>query len=172
MLTRKTIVLVLVLAAAAGGCQKPMEEFTSQEYKFKAKFPGKPKQEERAGPFNTKIIAFGTESRDGAYMVGVADMPIPAGEPDRVIQERLDGSVDGAVRNSGGTNQKSNPLTLAGKYPGREFSASIAKPKQGQIRGRIYLVGTRLYQVLVMGTDSYATSSQANDFLNSFQVIE
>jgi hypothetical protein len=171
MFTRATIVPVLVLAAAAGGCQRPMEEFTSQEYKFKVKFPGKPEvRNESAHGIGFKM--FGTESRNGGYVVGVADMPIPAGEPDRVIQDRLDGAVDGAVRNINGTNQKSSSITLAGKYPGRELTASITTPKQGQVRGRIYLVGTRLYQVLIIGTDSFATASQANEFLNSFQLIE
>lgn len=43
---------------------------------------------------------------------------------------------------------------------------------QGQIRARIYLVGNRLYQVMVIGTDSYTTSSGANAFLDSFKLIE
>jgi hypothetical protein len=29
-----------------------------------------------------------------------------------------------------------------------------------------------MYQVMVMGTDGYATGSQANEFLNSFQLVE
>ena len=37
---------------------------------------------------------------------------------------------------------------------------------------RVYLVGTRLYQVMVMGTKDYAASKEADAFLDSFQVTD
>ena len=158
--------------ALVAGCQPAMQDFTSTQLKFKARFPGKPKEQSQSGPFNTTMTMFAVESRNGVYMVGVADLPIPTGESDAMIQNRLDGSRDGAVRNIDGTLKTSGAITLNGKYPGREFVASVTKPQQGQVRAKIYMVGTRLYQVMVIGTDSYATNSQATEFLNSFQVIE
>jgi len=169
-------VLFLGLVVVVGGCQKPMEEFTSTEWKFKAKFPGKPDTKQQAGPFNTKLNMFMTTARDGGFMIGVADMPIPEGESPAEVQARLDGSRDGAVSNIGGTLQSSSAVTLQGKYPGREFTAKLPPPpkgpKEGIVRAKIYLVGKRLYQIMVIGTTSFATSPSANEFLDSFQVTD
>jgi hypothetical protein len=114
---------------------------------------------------------YGVENRDGVFGIAVSDTPFGNESPE-TIQNRLDGARDGAIRNVGGTQKSSSPITLNGKYPGREFSASITQPKKGQVRARVYLVGSRFYQVMVMGTDSFATNSKADEFLNSFQVIE
>ena len=169
MLTRALGIVALLTLAA--GCQK-MEDFTSSEHKFKARFPGKPKKEQQTGPFGVAVTMYGVESRDGLFGIVVSEMPIPANETPEMTQNRLDGARDGAIRNVGGTQKTSSAITLNNKYPGREFSASITQPKKGQVRARVYLVGPRLYQVMVMGTDSFATSSKADEFLNSFQVIE
>ena len=115
----------------------------------------------------------GVESKDGACIIGVADLPIPDGETPEQIQDRLDGARDGAVRNVNGTLTSSSQITLGKqKYLGREFNATITKPKEGQLRARVYLVGKRFYQVIVMGTNEYATSKEATAFLDSFRVTE
>jgi hypothetical protein len=171
MLSRLTLACAAALVLCSAGCKKKMEDFTSTEYKFKARFPGKPKVESQS-PHGVPTKMFAVERSDGIYGVAVSDMPIPANESEAMIQTRLDGARDGAIRNIGGVQKSSSAITLNGKYPGREFTASITKPKQGQVRARVFLVGTRLYQVMVMGTDSYATSAEANEFLNSFDVLE
>jgi hypothetical protein len=40
------------------------------------------------------------------------------------------------------------------------------------MRCRVYLVGKRLYHVLVIGTNDYATSKEADKFLESFRLVE
>lgn len=168
---KKLVLIVAALGAfAVVGCQKPMTEFTSPEYKFKATFPGAPKQQEKTEA-GLKFKVYSTEARNGAYMVMVSDIPIPANEPDEELQARLDGAQDGAVRGAGGTLKTSTKITLDGKYPGREFSARITQPANGQVRVRIYIVGSRVYQVMVIGTDGYATSTEADTFLNSFKLV-
>jgi hypothetical protein len=171
VLQKLTLIVAASALLVASGCKPPMTEFTSTEYKFKAKFPGKPTEQEQTA-VGIKFKMFMTEARNGAYAIGVADMPIPANEPTELVEKRLDGARDGAIKNSNGTLKSSNPIKLAGKYPGREFTASITQPTQGLLRGRIYLVGTRLYQVLVMGKDSYTNSAEASAFLESFQLLE
>ena len=88
---------LLILIVLAGGCQPAMQDFNSNQWKFKARFPGKPKEQSQSGPFNTTMTMFGVESRNGMVGVAVADLPIPAGESDAMLQNRLDGSRDGAV---------------------------------------------------------------------------
>jgi hypothetical protein len=169
---RSLVAVALVSAlAAAAGCGKPMTDFTSAQYKFKTKFPGAPKEQSKpmAG---TTLKMFATESRNGAFMVGVADMPIPANEPAAMIEERLDGAQTGAIANVGGALKSSTKVTLAGKHPGRDFTATITKPVSGLIRARVFLVGTRMYQVMVVGSDSYVNSADANLFFDSFALTE
>jgi hypothetical protein len=165
--------LLLALVPLASGCQKvpPLEDFTSTEYKFKARFPGKPKMEEKPGPMNTTLRMFGAETRDGVCGVGVVDVQLFEGLPPEAIAAALQGGETEMVKNLGGTLKSSSSITLDGKYPGREFSASITQPKVGQVRAKLFLVGKRMYQVIVMGTDSYATNPKATEFLNSFQLL-
>src|SRR4051812_35251067 len=102
-LTLLTVALTLVVA----GCNKqPMTEFKSPEYKFKAKFPGKPKAEDQMVR-GVRVKTFAVESRNGMSGVFVSDMPIPANEPDAKIQDRLDGARDGAIGKAGGTQLSS-----------------------------------------------------------------
>lgn len=147
------------------------EVFVSKEDKFKAKFPSKPKQTNKKAA-GVDITMYAVGSKDGGYMIGIAGLPIPKEETKEMIQTRLDGARDGAVGNVGGKLQESKAITLDKKYPGREFTATIEKPKEGILRARIYLVGTRLYQVMLVGTKEFAMSKEADAFLDSFQITE
>jgi hypothetical protein len=169
MSTKSALFVVALGTLALTGCKRPTE-FTSTEYKFKATFPGSPKVDEQTA-LGVKFKMFSTDSRNGGVAVGVADMPIPPNEAEAEIQKRLDGARDGAIQNVGGKQRSSDRITLDGKYPGREFSADLTKPANAQLRARIYLVGTRLYQVLVVGTSNYVNSAEANTFLNSFKLL-
>ena len=48
----------------------------------------------------------------------------------------------------------------------------ITQPKQGLTRGKVFLKGRRLYQIFVMGTESFANSASATKFLDSFKLSE
>jgi hypothetical protein len=172
MLTRILGAAFLVLASGSLARPADPERFESKDWKFSAQFPDKPKEVDQSA-VGVKFKMFMTESKNGAAMIGVADVPIPANETADMIQARLDGARDGAIKNVGGQLLSSKAITLGKKkYPGREFSAKATKPVEGLLRARIYLVGTRLYQVVVMGTKEYATSKETDAFLDSFQVTE
>ncbi|MBY0459567.1 MAG: hypothetical protein K2V38_19780 [Gemmataceae bacterium] len=166
---RLLIAVAVVGLTALPGCRKPVE-YTSQQYKFSAVFPGTPKETDQTTA-GVKVKMFAVESRNGMCGVAVSDMPIPAGEPADVTQGRLDGARDGAVRNVGGALKTSSPVTLGG-HPGREFTATITSPAAGFLRSRVYLVGTRMYQVVVVGTESYANSAECTNFLNSLKLLD
>jgi hypothetical protein len=149
------------------------KEFVSKDWKFAVKFPDKPKEKTQDGPMGIKMTSFSIESKNGALVVGVADMPIGENETEQMTQERLDGSRDGAIKNVGGKFVSSDKITLGKqKYPGREYTATLTKPVEGQMKCKTYIVGKRLYQVIVMGTNDFATSKEADKFLESFRLIE
>jgi hypothetical protein len=168
--------LVAVLTGGWAFADPPKDEtkeFVSKDWKFAAKFPDKPKEKTQAGPAGAKITSFVFESKNGAIVVGVADLPIPENETEQMIQERLDGSRDGAIKNVGGKLVSSDKITIGKqKYPGREFTATLAQPAEGQMRCRTYIVGKRLYQAMVIGTKDFTTSKEADKFLESFRLTE
>ena len=176
----RPILLAAVSAALlTGGCNRikdlvnpPMAEFTSPDGKWKAKFPGTPSERSKSA-FGVTFTMWMREpwGNKGGYMVGVADLPVPANEPDHMTQKRLDDGVTGSVGAVGGKLKDSKRILLHGRYPGRESVASITDPKPGRYRVRMYLVGTRLYMVGVVGVDDFATGPQAEEFLESFALV-
>jgi hypothetical protein len=166
----RAALVVGALAAAAAGCQqKPMTEYVSTECKFRGKFPGAPTVSTKSAN-GLSLKMFMVENWSGGYMIGVADMPIPPGEPAAKIQARLDDGQTGALKAVNGTLKESKPITLDGGHPGREFTGT-AEGKH--LRARFYLAGTRAYQLLVVGrSQSFTTSAEANDFFGAFQVLD
>jgi hypothetical protein len=151
-------------AAAANGSGS-LREFVSAEGKFRVMMPGAPTQKrQQLGPIS--LAMYTLENRDGAYMVGYCDVPIPANEPEAMTQRRLDGAREGAIRNINGGLIKENRIWLHGREPGREIEANV--PGKGIIRARFYVAGRRMYQVIVIGTPALVHSADATRFLDSF----
>jgi hypothetical protein len=72
----------------------------------------------------------------------------------------------------GGTVTKTSSATLNGKYPGRDGQATVSNQGQtGVAHSRIFLVKNRLYQLFVIGTDSFVNSPDTAKFFDSFQII-
>jgi hypothetical protein len=163
------VALVSMSLLLATGCgPEQMKPFTSAEGKFTAQMPGTPTEKtQMAAGITFKMYM--VETRSGGMVVGVADMPIGANESEAMIQQRLDGARDGAVKNINGTLAGSSQITLAGKYPGRELTANLPENK-GILKARIYLVGARMYQVMVLGNAAYVNSENAGKFFDSFSV--
>jgi hypothetical protein len=70
----------------------------------------------------------------------------------------------------GGQTKSSKKITLAGKYPGMEVDATVPKAN-GSARSRVYMVKGRLYQMLVLGENSFVDSADTGKFLDSLQII-
>ena len=152
------------------GCGKAeFKEFASADGRFKVQMPGTP-QEKTETVAGATMKIYTLREKDGAYVVGFLDLPIPSGESEAQLQARLDGSRDGAVRGVGGTLTSESNITLSGKYPGREVQADIPS-KKGVLRARIYFVDQRLYQMIVTGTKPWATSADATKFLDSLVLM-
>ena len=160
---------VAVLILSAAGCTPAMKEYSNADGKFKAQFPGTPKEQSQAqAGIPTKM--FGVEEKDGAYMISYTDMPFPGDMPQALIDQSLDGSVEGMIKGGGGTKTGSSSIKLADKHPGRSIDADVPG-KGGIMRARIYLVGKRLYQVLVVGKAGFVKSDTATKFLDSFELL-
>jgi hypothetical protein len=147
------------------------KEFKSAAGGFTAQMPGNPKQQSQNIPGGGILTAYLVEERDGAYMVGYSDIPIAPNESEAQLQNRLDGSRDGAVRNLNATVVRDVKIKLAGKHPGREIEANLPQNK-GVMRARFYIVGSRMYQVMVLGTRAWVGAPTVTAFLDSFALTK
>jgi hypothetical protein len=167
-----TLFLTCALVVLPGCGDVELKEFSPPGGRCKVMMPANPQEKSQAvAGANLKMYVH--EQRSGGYMLGIADMPIPPGEPDAKIQDRLDGAVQGAINNSGATLVKSDRVMLEGKHPGRAFEGTIAQgSKKGKMRARVYLVGTRMYQLVVAGDNSFVDAGSADKFLGSLTLTQ
>jgi hypothetical protein len=112
---------------------------------------------------------FVAEQGQQAWLVGYSDYPEATVQASDAAP-MLAGARDGGVGNVNGQLVSDAEVTLNG-YPGREFSASVTQAGQEMmLRERVYLVGNRLYQVLVLVPKGQENSTEVEDFLQSFQL--
>jgi hypothetical protein len=80
----------------------------------------------------------------------------------------LDGVRDG-MKGKDGVVKKDEDIKLDGNFPGRELRIEAGKRV---IRARVFLTGTRLYQVMVTGEKQAADGKMADDFFKSFELLK
>jgi hypothetical protein len=119
-------------------------------------------------------MMLGVESVDGDQTTRAVlynDYPMQIaqfGDPDAML--------DGAVRGMTSTNwsvQSQTAIKLDG-HPGREVSFEVnspTAPEKGTGKARMYLVGNRLYQTIVVGRSSKVTQEEFDKFLESFALL-
>src|SRR5262249_21338343 len=107
------------------------------------------------------------EGKNGSYQVAYMDLPIPADESEEEQHMRLEAVRDALILQRDGLMVKERKILLAGRDPGQDFFSNISKPHR-VLRGRLYLVNRRRYQVVVVGTESWTSSEDATKFLDSF----
>ena len=104
------------------------------------------------------------------FLVGYHDLDfLPQDEQKK--NDVLEGGVKGTVLNTLGKLTKHTPVTL-GEHPGRSFEYSGNRFGQ-QVRGvsRIYLVGSRVYQLTVLFTPELDVGTDAEKFFSSFELL-
>ncbi len=152
-----------------GGNTGGGQDFVSDQWKFAAKFPSKPQEQQQGGG---KI--FLVENGDNAFTVAVSEMPGDGKMPQAQMNLVLDNARDGLVRGVNGTATNKKNISITGKqqYPGREVTATVTQPKQLEVLARVFLVGKRLYMVMVVGSNQFVTSNEAKEFMKSFRLVE
>ena len=116
------------------------------------------------------LHAFIVDQQDRAMVVMYSDYPPGSvgGNTDKV----LNGCIEGNVKALKGKLLTEEKITLGkAKHAGREIRIEMPD-KKSIYRARIYLVGDRLYQVVVLGPDDFAKGKAVEDFLKSFAIDE
>jgi hypothetical protein len=172
------IASVLALVAAgclAGlGCGQDRTEWTPFEAadgSFSASMPGVPEEGGTEVPSAFGSVSSHTwvhQERTRAFSIAHTDYP--DGIRKQMTDEQfLDTARDAAVQKTRGRLVSETPVALSG-HPGREVRIDDAGGGGATVQGRLYVVDSRLYQVMVTTTPEGADSPDVATFLDSFQL--
>jgi hypothetical protein len=146
------------------GCSAPV--FTSEEGRFSVRMPGAPEyrmvtvDSADPMPLHKWTVQRGTTT----FMVAYADIPVEG----REASEILAGARESVLSKPERKLLSERSVSLGGS-PGTELE--IGGPNGISMRMRIFLVGARLYQILVAGRDQDGFQADETDFLASFKVL-
>jgi len=163
--------LVCTLAAVAAPKDKGVV-FTSKAGKFTITFPEKPKETTKkvataAGNLDNHLF-YVEKGANSVYLLSYSDYPkgsVTANNKDKI----LDGCRDGVTNNLRGKRLSEKKLTVgADKHPGRDILVEL--PNKNLYRTRLYLVGERLFQIVVLGPSEFVKDKQVDSFLDSFKL--
>lgn len=172
---RKLGLLVLCLAALAGcGPRSEWRELTVPEGGFAILMRGAPEYfpqqlDTPAGKMSAYL--YSSDRPDAYFAVGYIDYPL-ALTVGAVPEKIFAGVRDTWVKRIDARPGPLTPLTLAGKYPGVQFTAEGKYKDRGAVvEGRLYLVDQRLYQIVAISEKGAIAQGVINRFLESFRLI-
>jgi hypothetical protein len=160
-------------ALAAFGADTP-NVFVSQAGRFSVAAPvefAEQSQSVETQVGTIEIHMFVGALGDTAFVVSYCDYPeevVKANDPKKM----LDGSRDGCVANVNGKLALETLLSLEGN-PGRELVIDITADDggQGTVKSRLFLVSSRLYQLIVVAPKGKVPASVMDDFLQSLKLL-
>lgn len=136
---------------------------------FAVRLPGEPQvvRNKVTIPAGDVTTAAWTSNIDGViYSISMADYPekVVASRPPEAFLEE---GKQGLVNQLKGTLKNEEAVTINGTYPGKAYTVSS---DNGEVRARNYLVGPRLYTLLVLYNPSIGAPG-ADEFLGSLELI-
>ena len=154
--------------------EEKTELFTSADGKFSVNFFGASLVQNSTNVptdlGDIEMVSFIYEkSVTEAYMVTYSDYPSAYVNSAEGGEELLDAAKDGALRNLGIKTTESERKIKMDGYPGLFFTGNNG---QYFITYKIYLVGSRLYQVAILRDGSYALQNSIDTFMNSFSLLK
>ncbi len=169
------VVLVFQVLAGCGGSPAPTI-YTNDEGNYRILAVGSTKSsQQKLASQAGELIVFATESIDGnrtSRSVTYTDYPaalVQSRRPEAMLE-----GLERAMTPGGQWSIENQKSILLDGHPGRElqFSASVPNSSEkGAGRARIYLVGNRLYQVIIVGPASRVTAAELGDYVDSFELL-
>jgi hypothetical protein len=161
-------VAVAVLLATAGAARADWKERTWAKGKCSVLMPAAP-MEQQSG--RGEIVSHLWIAVDGTtfYVVGFTTWPGFARADKARQRKALAGNRDSTASGKKGKVIFDKELML-GDHMGREVQ--VETPEGAVYRVRMYLVGDRLYQVLVQGARAAALGKEADRYLDSFKLVK
>jgi hypothetical protein len=166
--------IVVIALAACGGSQPKSKEFSAAKCGLIVQLPSEPKEESRTanasgGPL--AITLYTLTQGNSIYVVSCNDFPtdqVAAANKDRV----LDNIGQGAMTNIGATLDNQTSVNLDG-HPGRDIVGRATIGGQNAVvRARVYLVGNRMIQALVLGIKGQMSDADMQTYLTSLKLAK
>ncbi len=166
------VIVGVLVSGIAASAEIKFEKFTSKPFGFSVLMPGTPKEQTtkiKSGLGDLDNNSF-TVITDNKVFWNVLVIDYPAGSAAERQEALLDGAVNVNVNRLKGKkiSETKNPLDGT-KFPGRQVQ--IEAESVGFVRAHMYLVGDRLYQVIVQGPKEVVTSADATKYLESFKLV-
>ena len=173
---RKPVLLLitLLLTIWLAGCTTKPQEFKSEAGRFAVMTPVTLEKstnnlKTEAGPIDLHLFA--GQLDDIAYVVAYSDYP-PEKAPADYAEKMLDGARNGSVGNTQGQLVSETKISLT-DYPGRELVIETRGEDRPPsiVKGRMFMVKNRLYQITVVAPRGKAGDKIIDDFLQSFKLL-
>jgi hypothetical protein len=158
----RAIAAVVALLCIACSPELDWRELKSDEGRFTALMPAKPRYEARplTGAPTVVMHLWSAHAAKSIFGVGYADYP----EADARV---LDATRDALLNNIRGRLLEEKPLTQGG-LAGR---ALVAEAGDTALRARLFVSGSRLYQIAVLGGKNAISTADLELFLSSFRPL-
>jgi hypothetical protein len=166
----KAWILSALLAVAGAG---PAEKlFVSPEGRFAVRFPSVPAATKHtlntpAGPVALLGFTVTDKAKSMGYAVLYSDIPLKPGQA--VDPDRMLGAGVFALADRPENRLVEDRLISLDGNPGREVV--VEQSEQVLVKARIYVVGQRLYQVIVIAPKAKGFPPEAAAFLDSFRLL-
>ncbi len=165
---RLAVYLLPICLVGCGG--DALQEISPKDGQFKVKMPKDYKVDSKKFNTDSVLITYAYAAANRGYFLDYHDdKNILEDESFAQKQKRLENSRDVTVRDAQGKLTSSTAIKLNELHPGLDYT--FTNSKNHHIRGRSYLVKNRLFNMRVFGDEKFINSSEANEFLNSFQYV-
>ena len=164
------VLALVMLAALSARAQTPADwvKFSPPGSPFTVMLPSEPKENKQTtespdGPYTTYLFTSYSPERE-IYLVGWVDY-----DPkfNFGVQAELEANRDNFVTNLKAKLLSTTPIKL-GTHPGIEFKAELEG--KADIVSRVYIVGRRPYQLIVVSPAGLDSSAARERFFSSFQL--
>ena len=149
--------------------------FVSTEGNFSINFPGKPEvaSNDLSGDNGTKykMTSYSYSPDDNhAFLVAYTDIgakEISMDDARKVLKDEQTGAFGSFGIKAADEEKQSD---YVGKYAGLRYKASGTDGTH--LVAQTYIVGTRMYQIEMLATDTYPTDEAINNFTGSFKLLK
>jgi hypothetical protein len=165
-----SVLLIVIFSLVACSPKPNWQEFIGPEGDFSIQLPGTPKESvSTSNPDigEVTIHMFNVPMGKYAYVVAYSDYPSDFVQ-NNGAKKILEGARDGALSNTGGKLLEETSLDLNGD-PG--LGLKVESPDGKNLaQAKMYMVGTRLYQIFVAGPKDEEGSPDIQKYFESFKL--
>lgn len=158
-------------AEEASAPKDGLQPFSSSEGGFSVRLPDNPAYKKTTvGDAKELHHMFTVGGAQGVYLISYQENPNLEGASPEGMAKALEVGQQGLIDAFRGKLVESKEMKFEKQHLGLAFRVSIPMPK-GEARCRLYMVGTRSYQVMALGTTEFAGSDEATRVLDSFALL-